>query len=137
MPVICAAVEVDFDGKPSYYSDAHVTITEAMANISAPSVSPSKAENTDTATSVGHPSKIAFEITADGEKIIEPITRMDGKSSYEFMKYFEDYVYKIVKVNISSDWQCIAGWDEVMEVRICGRNDAITAPAPIITLCIA
>jgi hypothetical protein len=32
------------------------------------------------------------------------------------MKYFEDYVYKIVKVNISSDWQCIAGWDEVMDI---------------------
>lgn len=32
------------------------------------------------------------------------------------MKYYEDYIYKLVKVNISSEWKCVEGWDQVMGI---------------------
>lgn len=32
------------------------------------------------------------------------------------MRYYEDYLYKVVKMNLASDWKCVDGWDQVMNV---------------------
>lgn len=32
------------------------------------------------------------------------------------LKHYEEYIYQLVKVNIAMDWQCVEGWDEVMDI---------------------
>ena len=32
------------------------------------------------------------------------------------MKYFEDWIYGVVKYHLAQDWKCVEGWDEVMSI---------------------
>ena len=32
------------------------------------------------------------------------------------MAYYRDYIYQLVKVNISSDWTCVGGLEETMAI---------------------
>ena len=32
------------------------------------------------------------------------------------MDYYKDWLYKIVKLNIASDWTCVEGYEEVMKI---------------------
>ena len=32
------------------------------------------------------------------------------------MAYYRDYLYQLVKVNISSDWTCVGGLEETMAI---------------------
>ena len=42
-----------------------------------------------------------------------PKGREDGTQR---RRYYEDYLYKVVKTNLASDWKCVDGWDQVMNV---------------------
>ena len=32
------------------------------------------------------------------------------------IQYYRDYIYKLVKVNLAMDWECIGGMDELMKI---------------------
>lgn len=32
------------------------------------------------------------------------------------MEYYRDWLYGVVKVHISQDWECVGGWEEVMDI---------------------
>jgi hypothetical protein len=83
MPAFCAIPEVDFDSKSK---DASSNLVGGLNTFNNPSISYPKIEIVPAkGKAVGTTSKIALEITEDGEKIVEPIAVEDGKSSYEFM----------------------------------------------------
>ena len=39
-----------------------------------------------------------------------------GMNYEDTIKYDEDYMYQTVKVNIAMEWECVEGWDEVMDI---------------------
>lgn len=39
-----------------------------------------------------------------------------GMDFEKAMDYYEDWLYKIVKLNIASDWICVEGYDQVMDI---------------------
>lgn len=38
---------------------------------------------------------------------------MDYTSAIE---YYEKWLYDVVKINLAQDWQCVGGWEEVMDI---------------------
>jgi len=32
------------------------------------------------------------------------------------MDYYKDWIYNVVKVNLSTDWKCVGGMDETMKI---------------------
>ena len=39
----------------------------------------------------------------------------------------EDWLYRIIKLNLAQDWTCVEGWDQVMgiiEKKLAARYDA-------------
>lgn len=32
------------------------------------------------------------------------------------IKYYENWLYEVIKMNLAQDWTCIGGWDEVMNI---------------------
>ncbi len=56
--------------------------------------------------------KITVDFSQSGVKQLQ--TRgmdLDGA-----MAYYEDWLYKVVKLNIAMDWTCVEGWEEVMGI---------------------
>lgn len=39
-----------------------------------------------------------------------------GLDLHDAMRYYRDWLYKVVKVHISQDWQCVAGYEEIMDI---------------------
>lgn len=40
----------------------------------------------------------------------------EGKTRQDMMDYYKDHIYNLVRVNISQDWNCTGGMEEVLEI---------------------
>ena len=55
------------------------------------------------------------EVIFDSEKIKIAVTKANNNID-EAMDYYEEWLYKVVKVRIAQDWTCVGGHEEVMAI---------------------
>ena len=63
----------------------------------------------------GEPRK-RCKVTVEYAKVDVAQLKRRGLSYDEAMEYYREWLYKIVKVHISQDWECVGGHDEVMAI---------------------
>ena len=56
------------------------------------------------------------KITVEYAKVDVEQLKKRGLSFDEAMEYYEEWLYKVVKVRIAQDWTCVGGHDEVMAI---------------------
>ena len=39
-----------------------------------------------------------------------------GMDFREAVKYYEGWIYGVVRYHLAQDWNCVEGWDEVMDI---------------------
>ncbi len=56
------------------------------------------------------------KVTIEYAKVDVEQLKRRGLSFDEAMEYYKDWLYKVVKVHISQDWICVAGYEDVMAI---------------------
>lgn len=74
----------------------------------------------------GHP-RTRCKVTAQfGDYDIDQLKKQ-GLDYEGAVNYYEDWLYRIIKLNLAQDWTCVEGWDQVMgiiEKKLAARYDA-------------
>ena len=56
------------------------------------------------------------KVTVEYAKVDVEQLKKRGLSFDEAMEYYEEWLYKVIKVRIAQDWTCVGGHDKVMEI---------------------
>lgn len=63
----------------------------------------------------GEPRK-RCKITAEFAECDVEQLKQRGLDFEQAMDYYREWLYGVVKVHISQDWECVGGWEEVIEI---------------------
>ncbi|MGI6721106.1 MAG: hypothetical protein ACOX4I_00900 [Anaerovoracaceae bacterium] len=56
------------------------------------------------------------KITVDYGKYDVEQLKSEGKDLEAAMRHYKDWLYNLVRINISDDWECVGGGDEVAAI---------------------
>lgn len=61
------------------------------------------------------PARQRCKITVEYGESDVTILKDKGMDKIGALEYYQNWVYNVVRINISQDWQCVGGMDEVMQ----------------------
>lgn len=56
------------------------------------------------------------KVTVEYAKVDVEQLKKRGLSFDEAIEYYQDWLYKVIKVHISQDWVCVEGYNQVMDI---------------------
>lgn len=56
------------------------------------------------------------KVTVEFAKVDVEQLKKQGKSYSEAMDYYKDWLYAVVKRHLASDWKCVDGYDQLMQM---------------------
>ncbi len=56
------------------------------------------------------------KVTADFAEFDVNQLKQRGLDYEGAIKYYEEWLYEIIKVNLAQDWTCVEGWEQVMDI---------------------
>ncbi len=56
------------------------------------------------------------KVTVEFAEIDVKQLQKQGMDFEQAMEYYSKWLYEVVKYHIAQDWECLCGWDSVMEI---------------------
>lgn len=56
------------------------------------------------------------KVTAEFAKSDVEQLQKRGLSFEEAVRYYEDWLYRVIRLHLACEWTCIGGWDEVVDI---------------------
>lgn len=63
-----------------------------------------------------NPNRRRCKVTVEFAKSDIDILRAQGLDEEQIIRHYQEWLYNVVRLHIASDWECVSGYEELMEL---------------------